>query len=120
MTFPDFGRSFEGLKSKGFTIHSAEYSGDAFGSWAIEFSSKAVRRHRLVWDGHERWLTLQGERPEGERTVRVAPEQLRRMSYEDGVIAYCGSKADAWEDRWVGYDETDRSLERALKELGSS
>ena len=117
MRFPDFTRTIEDLKSKGFTIHKAEYWGDVFGNWSIEFSSKTVRRHCLIWDGKERWFTLQNERPERERTVRISPEQLRQMSYEDGVIAYYDREADAWQEQWVGPEEADWSLERVLKEL---
>lgn len=118
MKFPDFSIYFEGLKSKGFTIQHAVYW-DSFGSWSIEFSSDRNRRHRLIWDGKERWLTLQCERPESERTHSVAPEKLRRMNYIDGVQARTWSEEDAWKDEWTGREQSEQTLEHALKALSS-
>ena len=117
MTIPDFPRTIEDLKSKGFTIHAAEFSGDAFGNWVIEFSSKSVRRHCLIWNGKEPYLALRHKRSERKRTSRISPEQLRQMNYEDGVVAYHHSVADAWEEHWLGREEADWTLDRALKEL---
>ncbi len=102
MTFNDFTRACEALAERGFTVEKAEYSHDAFGSWSVQFSSKRVPRHLLTWDGRDRWLILQCERPEDERTIRVTPEELRRMSYEDGATACAQREADAWQDKWIG------------------
>lgn len=120
MTLDDFVRSCESLAERGFTVEKAEYWGEAFGSWSIRFSSKSIPPHVLNWDGRDRWLILQSARPENERTIHVAPENLRRMSYEDGVIAYAQREADAWQDKWIGRDEAEQSLDRALQELGGS
>ena len=120
MTLDDFARSCEGLADRGFTVEKADYWHKAFGSWSIQFSSKSVPPHLLSWDGRDRWLILRSARPEEERTVRVAPEELRRMSYEDGVTTYAQREAEAWQDKWIGRDEADQSLDRALEELGGS
>jgi hypothetical protein len=120
MTLNDFAQSCETLAQRGFTVERAEYWNEAFGSWSIQFSSKSVPQHLLSWDGRDRWLILQCERPEDERTIRVSPEELRRMSYEVGATTYAQREADAWQDKWIGRDEADQSLDQALKELGSS
>lgn len=118
MSFPDFATCFQGLKAKSFTIQQAAYS-DSFGSWWIEFSSKTLRPHRIIWNGRDRWLILQVERPESERTHRVSPEELRRMNYLDGVQARTWSDEDAWQDKWVAREQSEQTLENALKELSS-
>lgn len=118
MLFPKFALCFDELKSKGFTIQHAEYW-DAFGSWLIEFSSKTTRPHRLVWDGHERWLVLQCERPQSEQKPPISPEALRQMSYEDGVIAQVSRKENAWKDKWIGHEEAEWSVDRAMEHLRS-
>ncbi len=117
MPCPDFGTSFDELESSGFTIHDANYSGDAFGCWSLEFSRKGLRRHILAWDGKERWLTLSRQRPERERTGVVPPERLRNMNYVDGVLAYHDNERAAWQEFWVGREEADWSVKRALVEL---
>jgi hypothetical protein len=116
MNFPDFTSYFEGLKSKVFTIQHAAYW-DSFGSWSIEFYSDRNRRHRLIWDGRDRWLTLQYERPESERTHSVAPEELRRMNYIDRVQARTWSEEDDWKDKWIGRKQPEQTLGHALKAL---
>jgi hypothetical protein len=118
MSFPDFASYFQGLKSNGFTIQHAVYW-DSFGSWSIEFSSDQHRPHRLIWDGKDRWLILQCERPKSERTHFMPPEKLRMMSYIDGVQAQTWSEEDAWKDKWIGREQSDQTLEHALKELSS-
>lgn len=119
MTLNDFARSCETLAERGFTVEKAEYSHQAFGSWSIQFSSNSIPPHLLIWDGRDQWLILQSERLENERTIRVTPEELRRMSYEDGTTTYAQRKAEAWKDKWIGRQATEQSLDRALKELGT-
>src|SRR4051794_32861681 len=116
MNFPDFACYFQDLKSAGVTIQHALYW-DSFGSWSIEFSSDKHRQHRLVWDGRDRWLTLQCERPQSERTHFTPPEKLQRMNYMDGVTARTWSEEDAWKEKWVGREESEQTLENALKEV---
>jgi hypothetical protein len=120
MTLDDFTRSIATLAKRGFTIDKALYWHEAFCSWSIQFSSKSVPPHLLNWDGKERWLILQCERPDNERTVRVTPEELRQMSYEDGAIAVAQREADEWRDKWIGRNAAEQSLEQALEELGGS
>jgi hypothetical protein len=118
MTLNDFTRSIATLAERGFTVEKADYRDEAFGSWSIQFSSERVRPRLVIWDGRDRWLILQCELPENERTVRVTPEEPRQMSYEDGVTTYAQREADAWRDKWIGRDAADHSLDRALEELG--
>ena len=120
MALPQFVSFCEGLAARGFTVQRAEYWNDVFGSWTIEFSSPNVVQHRLSWDGRDRWLYLERERPENERKPAISSEQLRKMSYEDGVSALHSRQEDAWQDKWIGRDEADQSLDRALEELGRS
>lgn len=120
MTLNDFARSCEALPEQGFTVEKAEYWDEAFGSWSIQFSSENVPPHLLTWDGRDRWLILQCQRPEKERTIRVTSEELRRMSYEDGATIHSQREADAWQDKWIGRDEADQSLGRALEQLTGS
>ena len=120
MTLEDFTRSCEALTERGFTVEKAEYWHEAFGSWSIQFSSNKASPHLLTWDGRDGWLILKSQRPENKRTVRLTPEDLRRMSYEDGVTTYAQREADAWQDEWIGRDKADHSLNRALEQLGSS
>jgi hypothetical protein len=117
MNLHDFVRFCESLTAKGYTVRAAEYWGYAFGSWVIEFSSDGARPHRLAWDGRDRWLALQTERPERERQPPIAPEVLRQMSYEDGTMAQLRRKEDAWRDAWIGRDVAEQSLDRALEHL---
>jgi hypothetical protein len=86
----------------------------------MQFSSKTISPHLLLWDGKERWLILQGKRPENERTVRVTPKELRQMSYEEGAITVARREADEWRDKWIGRDAAEQSLDRALREFGRS
>jgi hypothetical protein len=118
MRFPDFACYFQDLKSAGFTILHARYT-DCFGSWSIEFSSERHLQHRLIWDGRDRWLTLQSERPESERTHLISPEKLRKMNYMDGVTAKSWSDEDAWQVKWIGREEAEQTFEQVLKELSS-
>jgi len=117
MTLHDFTRFCESLEARGFTVRKAEYWGDVFGNWVIEFSSKVIRPHRLSWDGRDRWLILQNERPEHEQTDRISFEELRRMNYEDGVMAYARRQSGEWQDKWVSKVEAEQSLESALAQL---
>lgn len=120
MTLKDFERSCETLTERGFTVEKAEYLHEAFGSWSLQFSSKSVPSHLLIWDGRDGWLILQSQRPENERTIHVTPEELRRMSYEEGTTTYAQRKAEAWEDKWIGRRSKEQSLDRALQELSSA
>lgn len=120
LTLHDFAHFFEKLAVRGFTIRKAEYWNEAFGSWVIEFSSREVAPHRLSWDGRDRWLYLQCERPQSERKPSIPPDKLRTMSYEDGVFAKHSRDVDAWKDKWIGEDEREHSLDRALEHLGDS
>ena len=120
MTLDDFAHSCVALTDRGFIVENADYWHAAFGSWSIQFSSKKVRPHLLTWDGKDRWLILRCERLENERTIRVTPEALRSMSYEDGVTTYAQREADAWQDKWIGREEADQSLDRALEHLGNT
>jgi hypothetical protein len=120
MTLNDFARSCEALAERGFTVEKAEYCDEAFGSWSIQFSLEDVPPHLLTWDGRDGWLILQCQRPENERTIRVTPEELRRMSYEDGATTHAQREADAWQDKWIGRDEADQSLDHALEQLGGT
>ena len=117
MTLDDFTRSIATVAERGFKIEKALYWHEALGSWSIQFSSMSVPPHLLNWDGKERWLILQCERPDIERTVRVTTEELRRMSYEDGVATFAQREADEWRDKWIGRDAAEQSLDRALEEL---
>ncbi len=106
-----------GLAERDFTIHTAEYAGDTFGNWFIVFSTKGVPKHRVTWDARDRWLILQLERPEGERTVRIKPAELQKMSYLDGMTARSQLVAEAWKDKWVGRDEVEQTLDQMLHHL---
>ena len=120
MTLDDFARSCESLTARGFDVEKAEYWGNAFGNWSIQFSTASDPPHRLIWDGRDRWLILERERPKNERTVLVTSEELQQMSYVDGATKYAQREADAWQDLWIGRNVAEQSLERALEELGSS
>jgi hypothetical protein len=118
LTLHDFAHCCENLAARGFTVRKAEYCDETFGSWVIEFSSKAIRPHRLTWDGRDCWLILEVERPEAERTGRISFEELRQMSYEDGVAAYVRGQSDEWTRKWTGKVEAEQSLDHALEQLG--
>ena len=120
MTLEDFAHSCGALLKRGFTVENAQYSHETSGSWSIEFSSKKAPPHMLTWDGRDRRLILQRQRPENERTIRITFEELRRMSYEDGATIYAQREADGWQDQWISRDEADHSLDRALEQLGST
>jgi len=117
MSLRDFTSYCADLTAHEFTVHDAQYSGDAFGSWAIDFSSQHVSLHRLTWDGRDRWPILQEQRPNSERNERVTIEDIRRMNYVDGVVAKSHLDSNKWKDRWIGKGEAEQTLERVLQEL---
>lgn len=61
MTLEDFAESCRKLTQAGFDVRHAEYHGQVFGNWLIEFTRKGIPLHCLVWDGKERWLLLQSQ-----------------------------------------------------------
>lgn len=90
MTLEDFARACRDLERAGFTVRSAEYHGQVFGNWAIEFARRRLAPHCLLWDGKESWLLLQSQGADGK-----------------------------WEDRWLAREPQHQSVESAMARIAA-
>jgi hypothetical protein len=68
------------LAERGFVEEETRYDEEAFGSWLISVDDKP--RLRILWDGRDGWLIIQGE------LLRVRPD-------------------DPWTDLWIGKQPED-------------
>lgn len=91
MTRQAFEHMKELLLSAGFDVDEASYHHDAFGSWLV--GVRTVPRHRVVWDGKDRWLVVQKETS---GTFQGLP---------------------VWDDVWIERDAKDESSEQAVSKL---
>lgn len=78
----------ERLRDAGLNERAAHYDDASFGSWYIEIEAK--RSLRVVWDGKDGWLILQGKNVEG-----------------------------GWEDLWIAKTEAEQTPSAIVHHIGS-
>jgi hypothetical protein len=87
MNISDFCAACEWLAGEGVQIHEATYHGRAFGSWFIDVSLEGTLR-RAVWDGRDRWLTIQSQ-----------------------------LTGTGWQDEWIARDAAAQTVEQVITRL---
>jgi hypothetical protein len=84
----DFRHYEEAFRAAGFTVEASRYHREAFGSWVIELSREGLPRQRVVWDGMDRWLSVEAWASSG-----------------------------SWVDKWVGRKKSERTAAAAIEQL---
>jgi allantoicase len=88
MAEEDFRQCEQAFRSAGFTLDASRYHKQQMGTWVIELSREGLPRQRVVWDGRDRWLTVE-------------------------VWASSGS----WMDKWVGRKKSEQNAAAAIEQL---
>ncbi len=91
MNSTEYQRAITLLAAQGMAVSQQEYSERDFGSWFVVTSTRPARR--LVWDGKERWYTVEEE----------TDAQFNGLP--------------VWRELWIARNPTTQSLETAVNAL---